>query len=73
MALARLGKITGAAALTLLLLTGLSFAAWLTHVIVAIKAITATISTAYALLLIVGVFFPPVGVIHGIGVWLGAW
>ncbi|MDA0675908.1 MAG: hypothetical protein O3A88_06055 [Proteobacteria bacterium] len=73
MALARLGKLTGAAGLTLLLLAGLSFAAWLTHVIVAIKAITTTISTAYALLLIVGVFFPPVGVIHGIGVWLGIW
>lgn len=73
MALAQLGKLTAAAALTMLVLGAVSVAAWLTHVIVAIQAITTTVSTAYALLLIVGVVFPPVGVIHGIGVWLGLW
>lgn len=52
-------------------LTGLALllavvAAWLTHVIVCIK-------TASWLFLIAGAIFAPVGVIHGIGVWFGAW
>lgn len=52
-----------------LLLTALSLllgsaAAWITHVIVCIKA------SAWILLLF-GCIVAPVGVIHGIGVWLG--
>jgi hypothetical protein len=43
-----------------------SFAAWLTHVVVCIKA-------ANWLFLIAGAICAPVGVIHGVGVWLGAW
>lgn len=39
-------------------------AAWVTHVIVCIKA------SAWVLLLF-GCIVAPVGVIHGIGVWLG--
>lgn len=41
-----------------------AFAAWLTHVVVTIKA------GAY-LLLLVGAFFFPVGVIHGLMIWFG--
>lgn len=41
-------------------------AAWLTHVIVCIK-------TASWGFLIAGAIFAPVGVIHGIGCWFGAW
>lgn len=40
------------------------FAAWVTHVIVCIKA------SAWVLLLF-GCIVAPVGVIHGFGVWLG--
>ncbi|MBA9071672.1 hypothetical protein FHR71_005458 [Methylobacterium sp. RAS18] len=39
--------------------------AWVTHVVVCIKA------SAWVLLLF-GCIVAPVGVIHGIGVWLGA-
>lgn len=41
-----------------------SIAAWITHVIVCIKA------SAWVLLLF-GCIVAPVGVAHGIGVWLG--
>ena len=41
-------------------------AAWLTHVIVCIKS-------ASWLFLIAGAICAPVGVIHGFGVWFGAW
>lgn len=41
-----------------------SAAAWITHVVVCIKA------SAWILLLF-GCIVAPVGVIHGIGVWLG--
>lgn len=42
------------------------FAAWLTHVIVCIQ-------TSSWLFLIAGAITAPVGVIHGIGIWFGAW
>jgi hypothetical protein len=42
-----------------------SFAAWLTHVIVCLK-------TASWGFLIAGAICAPVGVVHGIGVWVGA-
>lgn len=50
-------------------------AAWVTHIIVAIGALigSTSVSIAYGILLAVGVFMPPVGVIHGFGVWFGAW
>ena len=41
-------------------------AAWLTHVIVCIK-------TASWLFLIAGAIFFPIAIVHGIGVWFGAW
>lgn len=43
---------------------GAALAAWVTHVIVCIKA------SAWVLLLF-GCIVAPVGVIHGIGVWVG--
>lgn len=43
-----------------------ALAAWITHVIVCIKA-------ANWLFLIAGAIAAPIGVIHGTGVWLGAW
>ena len=51
----------------ILLAVGLtSVAAWLTHVIVTIKA------SAWVFLL-AGAIFAPIGVVHGIGVWFGVW
>lgn len=44
----------------------IAFAAWLTHIIVCIK-------TASWLFLIAGAICAPVAVVHGVGVWLGAW
>lgn len=44
----------------------LSFAGWLTHVIVCLK-------TAAWGFLIAGAIAFPVGVIHGWGCWFGAW
>lgn len=41
-------------------------ASWLTHVIVCIKA-------ANWLFLIAGAIFFPVAVVHGTGLWFGAW
>jgi hypothetical protein len=52
------------AALISLALAFAVIAAWITHVIVCIKA------SAWVLLLF-GVIVAPVGVIHGFGVWLG--
>lgn len=40
--------------------------AWLTHIVVCIKA------SLWVLLLAGAVFFP-LGIIHGIGSWFGAW
>lgn len=41
-------------------------AAWLTHVIVCLKL-------AKWGFLIAGALFFPVGIVHGIGIWFGAW
>ena len=41
-------------------------AAWLTHVIVCLK-------TAAWGFLIAGAVFFPVGIVHGFGIWFGAW
>ena len=38
--------------------------AWLTHVVV-------TIQTASWVLLVVGAFIPPIGIIHGFMIWFG--
>ncbi len=40
--------------------------AWITHVVVCIKAET-------WIFLLAGAVFAPIGVIHGWGVWFGAW
>lgn len=41
-----------------------ALAAWVTHVVVCIKA------SAW-ILLIFGIVVPPIGLVHGIGVWFG--
>lgn len=41
------------------------FGAWLTHIIVTIKA-------AAWLFLIAGAILPPIGIVHGIATWFGA-
>lgn len=41
-------------------------AAWVTHVIVTIQA-------SQWIFLLAGAIFAPIGVVHGIGVWFGAW
>jgi hypothetical protein len=41
-------------------------AAWLTHIVVCLKA------GSWGFL-IAGAIFAPIGVIHGIGCWFGAW
>lgn len=50
-------------------------AAWVTHIVVVITAITsdAAVSVSYGILLVLGTFVPPVGSIHGFGVWFGWW
>ena len=43
-----------------------SIAAWLTHVVVCLNA-------GKWGFLIAGALFFPIGIIHGIGIWLGVW
>ncbi|WP_437871577.1 hypothetical protein ACSD7O_25005 [Methylorubrum extorquens] len=59
------GLLSLPAALAVISLWGACMAAWVTHVVACIKA------SAWVLLLF-GCIVAPVGVIHGIGVWLGA-
>ncbi len=47
-----------------LALIAVVFSAWITHVIVTIKA-------GQWIFLLAGAIFAPIGVVHGIGVWLG--
>lgn len=41
-------------------------AAWLTHIVTCL-------STSAWGFLIAGALFVPIGIIHGVGIWLGAW
>ena len=43
-----------------------SLSAWVTHVI-------NTIQAEEWIFLLAGAIFAPIGVIHGIGIWFGAW
>ena len=43
-----------------------TFLAWLTHIVVCIK-------TSAWVFLIAGAVFFPVAVVHGVGIWFGAW
>lgn len=53
-------------ALVILASAAIVLAAWLTHIIVCLK-------TAAWGFLIAGAIFFPIGIIHGIGSWFGAW
>lgn len=57
--------LAGLGLVTWLTLVVISACAWVTHVIFCIKA------SMWALLFI-GAIIAPIGVIHGIGIWLGA-
>lgn len=54
-----------------------AIAGYITHIIVAISVLAGStqsgVSLGYGFLLAVGVIVPPVGMLHGIGVWFGAW
>jgi len=52
--------------LTIIAIAVLPFAAWLTHVI-------NTIQNEEWIFLLAGAIFAPIGIIHGIGIWFGAW
>lgn len=60
------GSTDGATVLVGLALGALLVAAWLTHVVVCLKA------SSWGFL-IAGAIFAPIGVIHGVGAWFGAW
>ena len=45
---------------------GAAFVSWLTHIIVCL-------STGQWGFLIAGAIFAPIGMVHGIGIWFGAW
>jgi hypothetical protein len=53
-------------ALVWVALVGLALTAWATHVVVCLK-------TASWGFLIAGAIMAPVGMIHGVGIWFGAW
>lgn len=50
--------------LTYFVIVAISFAAWLTHIVVCIS------SAAWGLLIAGAILFP-IGIVHGIGYWLG--
>ena len=50
-----------------------SFAAYLTHIVWVISTLTgeAAVTTAQIVMSLLGTFVAPVGVIHGVMIWLG--
>lgn len=50
----------------------LSVAAWITHIVACIGAITGVKVLGGILMLAFGVLIPPLGVIHGLMIWFGA-
>jgi hypothetical protein len=52
--------------LLLIAFAAMSTGAWLTHIVSCIKAGTWGF-------LIAGAIMPPIGIIHGFGIWIGAW
>ncbi len=58
-------KLAGLSFITGFLLTITCIAGWVTHVIVCIQ-------TASWFLLIAGALAFPIGIVHGIGIWFGA-
>lgn len=58
--------------LSIVTLTFIAIAAWVTHVVACIGAITGTKILGGVLMLLLGVVIPPLGAIHGFMIWLGA-
>ncbi len=52
-----------------------AFAGYITHIIYVIGLVTSEIvmTTNQVVLAIVGTIAPPVGAIHGVGLWFGLW
>lgn len=49
-------------------------AAWLTHLVATVQYFMGGAETvAYGLFLLLGLFVPPLGIVHGVGLWFGAW
>lgn len=49
-----------------------SIAAWFTHVVVCIQALSGASALVAVIMLGLGVFVPPIGAIHGFMIWFGA-
>lgn len=60
------GKAAGTGCLGLTIFMIAMFAAWVTHIVTCFK------TDAWGFL-IAGAIAAPIGVIHGIGIWLGVW
>jgi hypothetical protein len=56
----------GSTALMLLLIIAFSYSAWLTSIVFCAE-------NGLRPLLITSAMFPPVGVVHGVGVWCSSW
>jgi hypothetical protein len=61
-----LKKMKGKGEITGIILVGVPVGAWLTHVVTCIS------DDRWGMLIAGGLIFP-VGIIHGIGIWLGVW
>jgi hypothetical protein len=71
----RLKNLSLGAAGSIVALLAVAFAGWVTHLIVAIQVLTSSTELAatvgYAVLLVLGIVIPPIGALHGIGIWFG--
>lgn len=65
-----MGYVLGLLALIALGVTAV--AAWVTHVVACIAAITSAKVLGGVLMLLLGVVIPPLGTIHGFMIWFGA-
>jgi len=70
-----LKRLSLGAAVTVVAGIGVAIAGWVTHLVVAIQVLTSSTELAttfgYAVLLVIGIVIPPIGALHGIGVWFG--
>lgn len=57
------------------IIVGVLGGAWATHIIVTVQALIdqSIDSVEYGVVLVLGIFIPPIGMVHGIGIWLGIW
>jgi hypothetical protein len=71
----KLKRLGFGAASAVIIGVGVAVAGWFTHLIVAIQVLTSSgdlaTTVGYAVLLVLGVVIPPIGALHGIGIWFG--